>query len=586
MNTSSTEPIARRILVAGTAPDGPPSRRLGRPLGRTFGRALDRRLGADTDRIDGIDGERLVTAAEQAIERAWPASLIHHCPRGPRGLAAAIEAVDPDLIIAIGHPACARLDRLRRRRPLVMPVLRLGAAEMLALNEPESAGALRARVDLAERALVHQPDDEAVWPVRRRDSFFVHNETAAVAQEIGVVFLLDAPTGGGPFREDRLADLLTDAMPRLIALRRRYVSRGPWRRMGWVTERAVDVQAHLHTVTAGPQDPDGRRAIDEFWSRPLPRDRPLWAVLLIKELPAGRTVMAVKMHHALGDGLSAIGTLTRLMPRTDRQTSPRRSRLKSLGRGNRVTRTLATVRGLAELAFNARAPRSPVNRPLSTPGRAVATIGLPADQLRQVARTLHARTSELVLALIAEALHRTVVQTHDPQAERLRALLPVSVRVESADRTWGNWTGAASIDLPVGPMPLRERIDVVRQALTRTVNSGQPLAAELAMRMMAAFPTAAHAWMAARVYNSTFFNVVVSYVPSMRQPRMLLDSRVLEAYPVVPLADGVPLGVAAIELAGRTGFGICVDESGVSDADKLADALRNAFTDLRAEIGS
>src|SRR5690606_30066483 len=48
-------------------------------------------------------------------------------------------------------------------------------------------------------------------------------------------------------------------------------------------------------------------------SEPLRSGRPPWHMRLVTGAPDGHTVLAVKLHHCLGDGLSVIGTLTRLL---------------------------------------------------------------------------------------------------------------------------------------------------------------------------------------------------------------------------------------------------------------------------------
>ena len=52
--------------------------------------------------------------------------------------------------------------------------------------------------------------------------------------------------------------------------------------------------------------------ISEFLSRPLVRTRPLWHLLIIEGLEDGRVAAALKVHHALADGVSGAETFASL----------------------------------------------------------------------------------------------------------------------------------------------------------------------------------------------------------------------------------------------------------------------------------
>ncbi|MEH1166921.1 wax ester/triacylglycerol synthase domain-containing protein [Micromonospora sp. CPCC 205539] len=447
------------------------------------------------------------------------------------------------------------------------------------------------------------------WPLRAQDAFFLHVQSPTVAQQIGTVLDLDPRPDGRPLTRADLTAVLARRLPAIATLRRRLVSRGRWRRPGWVVDRHADPAAHLDEVQVGPDD-DGGAAVDQFWSEPLTLDRPPWRMLLVSGLSGGRTRVAVKLHHCLGDGLSAIGVLHRLMdppgdrppsrdaapdtgaptrvpapdradaaadpgraptPRADRRGPPG-DRARELARQARLT-----ARGLARLATQGPAPRSPLNRPLRSPRRRLVTVSLPAAEVLRAARACGAHTSELMVALTAGALERVHPA---PAPPRLRAMFAVSTSPRRRAATHGNWTGAVSLDLPLARVATRDRVTAVRESLRAALASGEAEAAGLVMRAMGVLPAPLHSAAARRVYTSRHLNVIVSYMPAPFRTHRLAGASVRTATPVVALADGVPVGVGVLRCGPTFEIGVLLDESLADRGTAFVAALRANLAEL------
>ncbi|MET7704683.1 wax ester/triacylglycerol synthase domain-containing protein [Micromonospora sp. NPDC005413] len=451
------------------------------------------------------------------------------------------------------------------------------------------------------------------WPLRAQDAFFLHVQSPMVAQQIGTVLDLGPRPDGRPLTRADLTALLARRLPAISTLRRRLVSRGRWRRPGWVVDRHADAAAHLDEVRVEPDD-DGGAAVDRFWSQPLALDRPPWRMLLVSGLPDGRTRVAVKLHHCLGDGLSAIGVLQRLMdaagdrtpsrgaalgtsaptrapaddradaavdagrapaPRGDRRGRPG-DRAREVARQARLT-----ARGLARLATQGAAPGSPLNRPLSSPRRRLVTASLPAAEVLRAARACGAHTSELMVALTAGALDRVHPA---PAPPRLRAMFAVSASPRRRAATHGNWTGAVSLDLPLARATTRDRVTEVRESLRAALASGEAEAAGLVMRAMGALPAPLHAAAARRVYTSRHLNVIVSYMPAPFRTQRLAGASVRTATPVVALADGVPVGVGVLRCGPTFEIGVLLDESLADSGTAFVAALHADLAALLVDV--
>lgn len=499
------------------------------------------------------------------------------------------------------------------------------ALERNASRHREERDLRSALIGLAEPRAVPPPVDRP-WPLRPSDAFFTHVESGSVPQEIGAVLALDPVAPGRALDVETLRSDLAPRAAGLAPLRRRLV-RG--RRAGWLLEESLDINRHVSECVlasdAGEDEVDA--TVDHFWSVPLPDDRPGWQMLLVRGQPGGRAVLAVKMHHALGDGVSALGLLDRLLsadpddplrergdaassrvlqkaptarggqrekgrspnavpPGPARRRAPSGSPLGSVGRA---------ARGVWSLASRGTAPRHSLNRgAISGPHRQFVPVPLPRDDLRTAARSLHAQPHELALSVIGEALGRLLEDRGLLSGDApLRVMVPVAMRAPRLDRIFGNWTGTLALDLPVGAMPPSQRVAAVRDGLRRQVERGEPEASQLVMRIAGKLPSAVHARFARLVYNRRFFNSIVTYMPGARGPRWCAGARVSAMYPVLPLTEGVPITVGAVVAGDTVGIGVFADPSlgldkaavSVAFTEALEETLRGGATSADSERG-
>jgi hypothetical protein len=237
------------------------------------------------------------------------------------------------------------------------------------------------------------------------------------------------------------------------------------------------------------------------------------------------------------------------------------------------------VSGLAQLAAAGRAPVTMLNGPVTAQRRRLATTTLPAGEVNRLARACGAHRAELVNALVATALRQVA---GDEAPERVRAMFPVSRRSRPGPYTFGNWTGAVVLDLPLGPMSVPDRVTAVRDAMRLSLAGGQPAAAALVMRAMGALPAPVHAALSRRVYSSRFVNVILSYMAGAVRPTALAGAPIRAVVPVVALADGVRIGVGALRWGETTAIGVLLDAAIADRAETFMRALHEAFDELRA----
>lgn len=518
--------------------------------------------------------------AVDAVRAAWPSSTVVGSGRsadrsqapGPRRLARAVDRFDPDLVVTASVAAARDVDRLRARHGFIAPTAAVtedGTVTPVTAAEGDRSG-------------------RRGCPVRRQDALFVYTDTDTVAQQLGVLFVAGPTEDGSELTAQRLRTAIADSVAGMMTLHRRLVWRGRWRRPAWAHVPDVPVADHVHevSVTGPDREAEAHQVVEDFWSRRLPDDRPPWQMLVIRGLGDGRTLVPMKMHHALADGLSAFGLLERLF-------RPAGEGRDSAGDGagdgahrlpaRQVLANTALVgRGLWHLARGGFAPRTRLDGEIGDLRRSLAFASFPGERLRATARAWRVRRSDLVIAGVAEALSRIDA---GGGGRRLRMMVPVTLRPLTETRTYGNWTGALGVTVGLEPVSPGERLAEVRETLRRTAARGEPQAATVVLRALGLLPPPLHRAIARLVYGRRFFTMVVSYLPGGREPLTLAGTPVLAMYPVMGLAEDVRVALGVVAWGDTTSIGVIADRQIASDAQKLAAAVEAALADYAAAAG-
>ncbi|HUN35456.1 MAG TPA: wax ester/triacylglycerol synthase domain-containing protein [Trebonia sp.] len=438
-------------------------------------------------------------------------------------------------------------------------------------------------------------------PLRAEDALFLHAQSPLLCQQVGAVLLLEpaAALDIGALRE-----VITQRVRAIPTLRHR-LERAPgrWRRPRWVADEG-DISPRIREVRCG-QDGNPRTLggiVDTFFSLECDPYRSPWEVWLIPGAPDGRTAVAVKIHHALGDSHAIIAALTRLLDPTPdgpgrrpaagrtaasgpqgRRTAADRAR----GAGARLQDGLRAVRGLTHLAAAGAAPEVSVCGPFTGGRRRYVQAVLPAWEVARTARGLDTQIADLLLAVTAEALGRLLrARGEETAGQVVRIAVPRACPVRGRGRTAGteprNRTAAVTLDAPIGPAAPAQRLAAVRGQVAARVDRGDAAAAAMVLRVMNFLPLPLQRLAAVQFYQRRWFNLLVSVFPGARRSYSLLGARVEEAYPVLALADGAGLAIGAMTWERSLSVGILADAALVPDVDKLAAEIPAAFELYRA----
>jgi hypothetical protein len=87
-------------------------------------------------------------------------------------------------------------------------------------------------------------------------------------------------------------------------------------------------------------------------------------------------------------------------------------------------------------------------------------------------------------------------------------------------------------------------------------------------------------------FSSQVYNVLVTNVPGPPRPLYAMGARMLDMYPVVPLAGGQGVSIGITSYDGGMYYGLNADRDAMPDVDVLAGALTEALDELRDAASS
>jgi len=453
------------------------------------------------------------------------------------------------------------------------------------------------------------------------DASFLYMERLTTAMHVGAVMTFEAIPDLDAAGFVALIGERLGAVPRY----RQKVREVPGR-LGppvWVDDPDFDLAYHVRraALPAPGSDEQLRELVGRLQSRQLDRGRPLWEVYLVEGLRDGGFAVVSKTHHAMVDGLAAvdIGAVLLDLTPTPRE-SPRAdwrparepsgvalvadavagqllrpwtvldtARRAVTDVGAAATQVLGTAAGVFAAARSAGRGTTP--NPLNVPIGQQRRYGTSAGDLDdyKVIRKAHGGTvNDVVLAVVAGGLRWWLASRGEPilPTTTVRAMVPVSVRARGGDRELGNQISALFVELPVGQADPVLRLATVVAAMAAHRGSGSAIGATALVGLVGLTPPTLHS-LGARLsstLSSRLFNVVVTNVPGPQFPLYAMGARMLDMYPVVPLAKGQAVSIGITSYNGGVFFGLNADRDAMPDVDVLAASIGESLAELRRTV--
>jgi WS/DGAT/MGAT family acyltransferase len=412
---------------------------------------------------------------------------------------------------------------------------------------------------------------------------------------------------------DRVRALVTSRLDHVARLRQRLAfPPGGFGAPVWVDDAGFLIERHVLGLSSEEEPLSLKRfdrMVDGVLSVPLERGRPLWEIHVAPWLEDGTAGVVMKAHHAMVDGISAVG-LAMLILDVDPDAGPPESPLpaqwaprsvpsaarmavESLAdagmtpmrtagrlarsRGGLTSGMRSVARAIGEDVLTS-APRSYLNTTLG-PRRTIVGHSVSMEEMLAV-KTAHGVTlNDVALTVVTGALRQLALYRNIVPAP-LKAMVPVTRRSADQAESLGNRIAFVSVTLPVHERRPLQRLATIREATQAFKADGRASGGEVILGALGMLPPMAQARAAKLAASPRAYNLVVSNVPGPRVPVYLLGARAIEAFPVVPLSDQHALSVGIFSLDDRLCFGAYGDPEALPQVRQLPGALSAAALEL------
>jgi len=262
----------------------------------------------------------------------------------------------------------------------------------------------------------------------------------------------------------------------------------------------------------------------------------------------------------------------------------------------RWRRALRTLRSAAQTREAVRCLRQAASRVLDLATHAPATLPwngrlgfrrrlaftrLPMDEIQRIRHETGATVNDVVLTILAGGLRRYLRACGTLAGHPITAVVPVSMRSPEQSRALGNRVSAVLVPLAVHAENEAERLAVTRALTTELKRDGSSRGISILIDSLELVPVPLFAWLSRHMRLAGVANLIATNVPGPRELRYLAGLRVESIYPIVPITDGLGLGLAVFSYAGGLYIGLNADAERVPDLDKLRVGIEEAYQRLR-----
>jgi WS/DGAT/MGAT family acyltransferase len=454
---------------------------------------------------------------------------------------------------------------------------------------------------------------------------FLRIEEPNVHMHVGAVAVFEAEplrSADGKLDFERIRDSVNSALAHSPRFQQKLASVPVLNHPIWVDDNRFNLDYHVrHTSLPRPGDLRLlKRLAGRLMSQKLDRGKPLWEMWVVEGVEGDRFGLLLKAHHCMVDGISGFDLLVRILRfEPDATVEPSRSsvprpvpsarRLVADELRHRAAFPAAVLRAAAGAALRPRTaiaslqeavlgvgevlvaglkPTSsnPLNPDIG-PHRRFDWLRADIGALNEARSHLGGTLNDVVLASAAGSIRRFLTNRGVRVQDLVfRAQVPMSIRTEGERGSPGNRLVMLLAELPLSEKDPRERLNRVIETTRNLKRSRQRAGVEIIEDLSNRVMTSVFIYFARLASRQRAFNVVVTNVPGPPRPVYLLGSRMLEIYPLVPLAMTQGLGIALVSYDGGLHWGFNADWDALPDLHDLVLATGDEIQQLCALAAS
>jgi len=390
----------------------------------------------------------------------------------------------------------------------------------------------------------------------------------------------------------------------------------------WEDDPAFSLDRHVRLIEVSKPVTEQRlhEICAEGFAEPLPRDRPLWDMAVIQGIEGDRTAYITRVHHCLVDGVSGVeltlvildvspsppptpapgvwepkptptpagswieGVIDQMTGGMIALTEWQRE-LVDPRQGLRLVSEISTaLRHGLDAAMQW--PKPAIwNKPVGK-DRRIAFVKMPFQEVRAIRSALGGTVNDVVLTILGGALG-SYLKAHGQRVTdtRLRLMIPVNVRTEEQRGAMGNRVSMMLPQIPVGIDDPIARLTAIRTEMDALKANDQGAAFDRLLGLVENAPAAFSA-LAGRVgMLPGMINLPCTNVPGPLITLYGTGHRMLDFYPLLPLAGDLGIGVAIMSYDQSLYWGVSCDPKIVPDVDRIGRFIGEEFRALRETAG-
>ncbi len=438
------------------------------------------------------------------------------------------------------------------------------------------------------------------------DASYLYAEDGRSHNDVGMVLVFDGPA---PSRED-----IMEAIADRIALVPRFRQKLRHMPMGlglpvWVDDVGFSMERHVRVHPRQVADNPVGQAVSRIMSVPMDLTLPLWQVHLVPNLPDGRWVLVVRMHHAMVDGVNSTEIVRLLLspnpegdppitdnwrPRADLPDHILLQRLSADAWQDSLRAWNTMITGGWQppeipqtfdpspfVQTGLPLPPDAVNGPVEV-GRHYGISTVPLSKLKEIRAGLGGTINDIVLAASGYGFSKAISE-HLPvevEGRSLRTMVPVSMS-SNREGVDGNQVGAMVIEIPLGTMNAVDRLARINEQ-TAAFKAMRPSVPADAINPGSSMMSPLTLIMGSRMASSapTFVNTVVTNVPGPQTELFLLGRRLHRLGACIALWAPLRMAISVLSYNGNITLNAVTDEGSFPTVTPLLDGIEEGFDDL------
>ncbi len=449
------------------------------------------------------------------------------------------------------------------------------------------------------------------------DAVFLAIENRVSPMNIGSVSIFEGPA---PSLQSTRA--FVEAKIQLVPRCRQRVREALWNaaRQVWIDDVNFNLDDHLHHASLPPEQHLAlEQLVERVMAQPLDRSRALWEMWVVDGLAHDRWAIVSKVHHCMVDGIAGTDLLAAMMDRAasvevppsdgwipDPEPSP--IKIARFATAAAVGSAWILARRVVRMVFHFRSTWTRLHdfvagakglwfQPSRRDSRLTGPIGphrrwehtcISLGDVATIRDCLGGTVNDVVLTAISRGFRELVNSRGESIDERtIMALVPVSIRAPDEHGHLDNRVAVTHALLPLGINDPLEAYAAIRKHLDDVKRSHEANASNVLLHVGDFTPQGVAAAVArAVVRGQRNLETIVTNVRGPQSPLYLCGSRMLEAYPFVPIAGRIRIAIALWSYCGTLYFGITGDRDAASDLAPLVLGINRGFESLLNAAGA